>query len=140
MAWLQLTAIYSTLKQKLFAFFLIYEQNNSTTLRWLTKWVFFNMFCIELLLRTIEVTVTFVVKLWLLCLVSKIFKDKNPSYSPPCFIIKSILITSQAGTTVNDSLSIAWISRYSPSYFIIRSILMALEAGTTVCNSRCQLY
>ena len=56
-----------------------------------------NMFFV-LLVRTFEVIVISVVKFLVTCLVSEKLKEKyDTSHSQSCFIIRSILETSQAG-------------------------------------------
>ena len=57
-------------------------------------------FLIGLLLRSIEISVKSVVRILVACLVSKLLNEKDTSHPPSCFIIRSILVTSQAGRNV----------------------------------------
>ena len=54
-------------------------------------------FLIGLLPRTIEITLKSARRFLVACLVSELLNDKDNSYPPSCFIIRSILMTSQAG-------------------------------------------
>ena len=55
---------------------------------------------IGLLPKTIKMTVYSVVRCLVACLVSELLNDKDNSYPPSCFIIRSILMTSQVGRNV----------------------------------------
>ena len=52
---------------------------------------------IGLLIKSFEVFVTSIVNFLLTYLVSEILKDIDISHPPSCFIIRSILLTSQPG-------------------------------------------
>ena len=54
-------------------------------------------FIFGLSIRTVEVIVISVVKFFVTCLVSEILKAYDTSRPPFCFIIRSILMTSQQG-------------------------------------------
>ena len=54
-------------------------------------------FLIGLLPRTIEITLKSVVRFLVACLVSELLNGKDNRYPPSCFIIRSILMTLQAG-------------------------------------------
>ena len=54
-------------------------------------------FLIGLLPRTIEKLLKSTIRFLVGCLVSELLNDKDNSYPPSCFIIKSILMMSQAG-------------------------------------------
>ena len=56
-----------------------------------------NIFLFGLSIRTFGVIAISVVNFFEACSVSEILKDKDTSRPPSCFIIRSILMTSQAG-------------------------------------------
>ena len=58
-----------------------------------------NIFFIGLLIKTFEVIATSVVDFLLTCFVPEILKANNISHPPSCFIIRSILLTSQLRQT-----------------------------------------
>ena len=57
-------------------------------------------FLTGLLPRTIEITLKPVVRFVVACLINELLNDKEYSYPPSCFIIRFILMTSQAGRKV----------------------------------------
>ena len=56
-----------------------------------------NIFFIGLLPRTIEISPKSVVRILVACLVSELLSDKEYSYPPSCFIIRSIFMTHKQG-------------------------------------------
>ena len=61
-------------------------------------------FFFGLSVRTFEVIVISFAKFLIACLVYEIWKANDTGYPPSCFIISSILMTSQAGQTVSTVL------------------------------------